>query len=132
MRFPFVAAAVAAVLLTLGTSPLGAALASAQEAVGRRVFSDTLVVSEPFVEDELPLPAILHIRRPRAGDKPSALATTVDAEIKKRLIPALELPVGGTWDRLAPEGASQRTGFDNMEIALKYQVLRDEAHEAVA
>ena len=34
---------------------------SAQEIVGKRQFSDQLVVSEPFVEDELEFPSILHI-----------------------------------------------------------------------
>jgi hypothetical protein len=83
------AAPLALVLLVLGPFQLGA-----QEQIGRRVFADTLVISEPFVEDELSLPAILHIRRPSAGVEPRTLATTVDAELKKRLTPDLELSVG--------------------------------------
>ncbi|MBI3637047.1 MAG: hypothetical protein HY216_12690 [Candidatus Rokubacteria bacterium] len=114
-------------LVALGSSPL-----AAQEQIGRRVFSDTLVISEPFVEDELSLPSILHIRRPRAGDQPRTLATVVDAEIKKRLTPNLELSVAGTWDRLAPDRGAQRTAFDNLDIGLKYQFFRSDAHEAVA
>jgi hypothetical protein len=127
MKFTLAAAPLTLALVVLGSFPV-----CAQEQIGRRVFSDTLVIPEPFVEDELAFPAILHVWRPRSGDEPRALATTVDAEIKKRLTSNLELSVSGAWNRLAPEGGSQRTGFDNMEIGLKYQLLRNEAHEAIA
>src|SRR6266851_1212079 len=55
---------VAVVLIVLGTTvqPLGA-----QESVGRRVFSDQLVISEPFVEDEVSVPSILHLKRGRSA-----------------------------------------------------------------
>lgn len=104
----------------------------AQETVGRRLFSDQLVISEPFVEDELTLPSLLHIRRPRTAGEPDAPTTQIGAELKKRLTPDLEVSVSGGLTHLHPDGASSLTGFDNLEVGLKYQLLRDPAGEAVA
>ena len=51
-----------------------ASTASAQEVVGKRMFSDTLVISEPFVEDEVS-PSFLRLLRPRTGDTPRGWVT---------------------------------------------------------
>lgn len=111
---------------------LGATLACAQEVVGKRLFSDQLVLSEPFVEDELSLPSILHIRRPATAGEPGALTTQIRAELKKRLTPNLEASVSGGLTHFSPDGNPSLTGFDNLEVGLKYQFVRDPTHEAVA
>ena len=101
-------------------------IAGAQEVVGKRLFSDTLVISEPFVEDELSLPSLLHIRRPSR-----ALATEIGVEMKKRITADFELSIAGGVTHLdAARGAV--TGLDNLEVGLKYQFLRDVEREAVA
>ena len=105
---------------------------SAQEIVGKRQFSDQLVVSEPFVEDELEFPSILHILRPRRGDAPRAQETQIGAELKKRLTPDFEISLAGGFTDLSPDGKPTVTGFDNLEVGLKYQFLRDPSREAVA
>src|SRR5690349_1919412 len=105
----------------------------AQEAVGRRLFADQLVISEPFVEDELTMPSIVHIRRPAtAGEAPRALATQFGGEIKKRLTPNLEGSVSGGLTLLDRAEGSSLAGFDNLSLGLKYQFLRSPAREAVA
>jgi hypothetical protein len=126
MRVPVAAGSLVVLLIT------GASLASAQEVVGRRVFSDQIVISEPFVEDELSLPSLLHIRRPVIGGQRHAVATSVDAALKKRLTPDLEASVGGGFTFLDRDGASSIAGLDNPDIGLKYQLLRSPAREAVA
>jgi hypothetical protein len=106
---------------------------AAQEVIGRRLFADQLVISEPFVEDELSLPSILHIRRPATDrEAPRALATQFGGELKKRLTPNLEGSVSGGLTLLTRAGSSSLAGFDNLEIGLKYQFLRNPAREAVA
>src|SRR5438309_199840 len=111
---------------------VSAHVAGAQEVVGRRTFSDHVVVPEPFVEDELTLPSLLHIRRPRTGGERGALTTQIGAELKKRLTPDLEVSVNGGLSHTSSAGDSSVTGFDNLEIGLKYQFIRDPIHEVVA
>ncbi len=108
-------------------------IVAAQDAIGRRLFSDQLVISEPFVEDELTLPSILHIRRPATDrEAPRALATQFEGELKKRLTPNLEGSVSGGLTLLDRAGTSSLAGFDNLSLGLKYQFLRSPAREAVA
>ena len=111
---------------------LAAALAPAEEGVGKRFFSDQLVLSEPFVEDEVSLPTILHIRRATIAGQPGAVATQIGAELKKRLTRNLEASLAGGLTHLNRDENGSVTGFDNLELGLKYQFLRDAAHEAVA
>jgi hypothetical protein len=47
----------------------------AQEVVGRRLFADQLVIPEPFVEDELSFPSILHIRQTQTESASGGLVT---------------------------------------------------------
>jgi len=115
------------ILITVEAKP-----GSAQEVVGKRQFSDQLVISEPFVEDELAFPSILHILRPRHGDEPRARATQIGAELKKRLTPDFEVSLAGGLTELSRDGKPPVTGFDNLEVGLKYQFLRDPSREAVA
>src|SRR6059036_3718769 len=105
---------------------------SAEEVVGRRQFSDQLVIPEPFVEDELAFPSILHIVRPRRGDEARTRTTQLGAELKKRLTADLEVSLGASFSELHPDGQSTTTGFGNLEVGLKYQFLRDPSREAVA
>jgi hypothetical protein len=105
--------------------------ASGEEVVGRRVFSDQLVISEPFVEDELSLPSIFHIRRPGLAGHSRTRSTDIEAEVKKRLTTNLELSAAGGVTLLDRDGASSVTGLQNLVLGLKYQVIRSEATETV-
>jgi hypothetical protein len=107
-------------------APLGA-----QETVGKRLFPDQLVIAEPFVEDEISLPSILYMKRGRADGQRSARLVTIGGEIKKRITSDLELSLGGGLTHM-DDGERSVTGFDNLDIGLKYQFLRSAAHEAVA
>jgi hypothetical protein len=99
----------------IGTPPAVVPV-SAQELVGRRFFSDNLVISEPFVEDELSFPSILHIRRPGTAREPGTLVTQIGAEIKKRLTPTLELSVSGGLSHLNTVGVRAFLRLDLDEI----------------
>jgi hypothetical protein len=115
----------------LGILAVSAGPGAAQETVGKRFFSDTLVISEPFVEDELSLPSVLHIRRPGSETQPRTRVTEINGELKKRLTPTLELSVAGGFTYLQPDGAPSLTHFDNLDLGLKYQYFTSEAHETV-
>jgi hypothetical protein len=106
--------------------------AMAQEVVGRRLFSDQLVLSEPFVEDELSFPSVLHVRTPLLTERRHALATAIGAEIKKRITSNFETSINGGLTVFDQDDAASLAGFNNLELGFKYQFLRDPVHELVA
>jgi len=103
----------------------------AQEIVGKRLFSDQLVTPEPFVEDEISLPTILYVKRGRVDGQRAAHLVNIGGEIKKRITENLEISLGGGVTHVDDE-ERRVTGFDNLDVGLKYQFLRSAAHEAVA
>jgi len=118
-----------ATIAALALSP--AAPLGAEEIVGKRLFPDQLVIAEPFVEDEISLPSILYMKRGRADGQSSARFVTIGGEMKKRITEDFELSLGGGLTHL-DDGERTLTGFDNLEVGLKYQFLRSPTHEAVA
>src|SRR5438094_7957113 len=56
---------------------------------------------------------------------------TVGAELKKRLTADFELSLGGSLLERSPDGKPTTTGFGNLEVGLKYQVVRDPSREAL-
>lgn len=119
-----------ALLLLLAAAPGSAP--SAQEVVGRRLFSDQLVISEPFVEDEVSLPSVLFMRRGRTDGQRPARLTKIEGEVKKRITRDFELSLSGGLTQLDEGRGQSTTGFENLDVRVKYQVLRSELHEAVA
>ncbi len=116
----------AAVFVAAGTEP-----AWAHGLAGKRFFPATLVVDDPFVADELSLPTVFHSKLPGTGDTLPRKETDVSGELAKRLTPDLGLSLGGTWKAIDPAGGKSVTGFDNLELSLKYQFFKSEAHETV-
>jgi hypothetical protein len=107
--------------------------AQAEElSVGKRAFAVTLTVEDPLVDDELLLPAILHIKRPGTRQDPPTRETELSGELFKALTPNLGLALAGSLTHLDPDGAPTLTGFDNLEVRLKYVLYTSAAHEANA
>ena len=116
----------------IGLSLLGVVTqASAHGLVGGRFLPATLATDDPFVADELSFPTIFHIKNPGSGDAPATKQTDFSAEFSKRLSPDLGLSLRGTWRVLAPEGGPTVSGFDNMEVSLKYQIFKSAVHETL-
>jgi len=103
----------------------------AQESVGKRFFPDQLVIAESFVEDELSLPSILSVKRGRSAGERSTRLTDFGGEIKKRITADFELSVGGGL-ALLEEKRGTRTGFENLNVGMKYEFFRNIPHEVVA
>ena len=120
-----------AALLALTAVVLAAPAAEGHGLIGKRFFPATLGVDDPFVADELSLPTVSHIKMPGDGDSPSFRETDVSAEFSKRLTPDLGFSLGGTWKVLDPEGGKTLTGFDNMEVSLKYVFFKSPEHETL-
>ncbi len=125
-------AAFICVLLVLAGSAVSA---EAHGMIGERFLPATLATDDPFVADELSLPTIFHIKTPASGDSAATKFTSLSGEFSKRLSPNLGLSLGGAWDVLAPQGRPDDdntkvlTGFENMEVNLKYVYFKNAAHE---
>jgi hypothetical protein len=108
-----------------------AADASAHGLIGKRFFPATLAVDDPFVADELSLPTILHLKLRGTEDSPPTRTTDISAEFSKRLSPDLGVTLGATFRLLDPDDGTSVTGFDNLEVSVKYVVFKSAAHEAL-
>ena len=107
------------------------AAASAHGLIGQRFLPATLTIDDPFVADELSLPTVSRFRTPASGDKPAQWETNTSAEFSKRLTPDLGLSLGGTWTAISPDDEKSVTGFDNLEVALKYVFFKNAQHETL-
>src|SRR6267143_1188885 len=99
--------------------------------IGKRFLPATLATDDPFVADELALPTVSSIKVPGSGDGNRTWETDVSAEFSKRLSPDLGLSLLGTWKALNPDQGPSLTGFDNLEVTLKYVFFKDPEHETL-
>jgi len=99
--------------------------------VGKREFAVTRAVEDPLVADELLLPAIRHIKQPATRREPPARQTHISGELLKTLTPNVGLALAGSLIHRDPDGAPTVTGFDNLEVRLKYAFVASRAHEAI-
>ncbi len=118
-------------LLALGLIIGGAGHAAAHGLIGQRFFPATLANDDPFVADELSLPTVSSIKMPGSGDGNRTWETDVMAEFSKRLSPDLGLSLAGTWKALNRDRGPSLTGFDNMEVTLKYVFFKSAEHETL-
>ncbi len=96
---------------------------------GARFFPATLSTDDPFVADELSLPTVSTIRTLEDG---GTRQTDISVDIAKRIIPQLGIEIGETLTALNPHEGRAANGFGNLELAGKYQFLKNDAHEAIA
>jgi hypothetical protein len=108
-----------------------ASTASAHGLIGKRFFPATLTIDDPFVADELSLPTVLHIKQRGSEEGPPARVTDLSAEFSKRLAPDFGVSVGSTFRLLDPTEGKSITGFDNVEVAIKYVFFKSPEHETL-
>ena len=104
--------------------PLGSAYAHC--IVGNRFFPATLNVDDPCVADELSFPTISSFS---TGDQPAARQLNISGELSKRITDDFGISVGSTWSRISEPGAPVAYGFQNLETAFQYQVVKNAEHE---
>jgi hypothetical protein len=121
-----------AVLLLLPTLALSfPAVATAHGLAGQRFFPATLAVDDPFVADELSFLTVSHIKLRGTEESPPTRETDFGAEFSKRLTPNFGVSLAGTLKVLNPDEGHTVSGFDNLEVALKYVFLKSDPHEAI-
>jgi hypothetical protein len=116
-------------LLALVTTfvPLGSAFAHC--VVGNRFFPATLAIDDPCIADELSLPTISAYK---IGDVSAANELDISGEFSKRITNDFGVSVGTTWTRLKMPAAPTAYGFQNVETAFQYQLLKNADHEFAA
>ena len=95
---------------------------------GARFFPATLSTDDPFVADELSLPTVSTIRTPDDG---GTRETDISVEIAKRITPEFGIEIGESLTVLNPHEEHSVNGFGNLELAGKYQLVKNAAHETI-
>ena len=112
MRWPALRAALLALVSVLPLSVYGQGFA------GKRFFPATLAVVDPFFIDELDL---LLSHRPDANTDGARVDTSQAAlTYTKRMTKRLSLSLAGGYSRLDPAQGSQRNGFNNTTVGVKF------------
>jgi len=91
---------------------------------GQRFFPATIATDDPFVSDELSAPTVSTIRNSGAG---GSQETDISVDVSKRITPRFGLGFGETWQHLS----NAPSGFGNLDLNAKYQLLVNEPHEAL-
>ena len=118
-------------LLVVALIVFTATTAQAHGLIGKRFFPATLAIDDPFVADELSLPTISHIKLRGDEESPPTRETAISGEFSKRLSRDFGFSLSGTYKILDPDEGSQKTGFDNMEVGIKYVFFKSEPHETL-
>jgi hypothetical protein len=111
--------------LSLATVPA----VQAHGLIGKRFFPATLATDDPFVADELSLPTISYLKLRGSEDAPPTKQIDLSGELSKRLSPDLGISLGGTFTMLDPDEGSSVSGFDNLELSVKYVFFKNAPHE---
>lgn len=98
--------------------------------VGDRFFPATIATDDPFVADELSLPTVSH---QKTSANPSVTETDIDGEFAKRITSDIGFSFGMGWTHLDQVGPPHNpSGWQNIELGLQWQFLKNAPHEAVA
>src|SRR4051795_10372429 len=103
-------------------------LAAAHGFAGARFFPATLATDDPFVADELSLPTVSTIRTPDGGGTGES---DISVEIAKRITPQFGIEIGESFTLLNPHEEHSLSGFGNLELGGKYQLVNNAAHETI-
>jgi hypothetical protein len=119
-------------LLFVAAASTGVPLAaSAHGFVGQRFFPATIATDDPFVADELSLPTLSSVRNNAGDDGPASRQTSAAIDFSKRLTPNLGLSFGAAHRRFSFGGPAAVSGWDNVELGLKYQLYRNDGSESL-
>src|SRR3984893_4773565 len=107
------------------------ALASSSDAfahcfVGARFFPATLATDDPCVADEMSLPTVSWSK---TADMPPAAEWDISTELSKRITENFGVSIGQNWTQIQQPDGTLTSGFQNLETAFQYQVVKDRSQE---
>src|SRR5215475_11427064 len=94
--------------------------------VGARFFPATLAIDDPCVADEMSLPTVSWSK---TADMPPASEWDISGELSKRITDNFGVSIGDTWTQIRQPDGSVAAGFQDLETAFQYQLLKDSSHE---
>jgi len=94
--------------------------------VGARFLPATLITDDPCVADEMSLPTISWSQ---TADNPPAQEIDIGVDFSKRITEDFGIDVSSTWTQIRQPGGPTQAGFQNLETAFQYQLLKDSPHE---
>ncbi len=98
---------------------------------GDRFFPPTIQTDDPFATDELSLPTVSVFNNPVGDGEPKTRETDISGEFTKEIFPKFALGISDTYISLKPKGGPSISGFDNLSLSAKYQLLEIPAHEFI-
>jgi hypothetical protein len=127
MTRTILAAAAAAGLFAL----FGDQTAHAHAFAGPRVFPVTLTIDDPGVADEASLPTFSYQRLPNDPDTGHGYQYNIAGEFNKRITEHLGVGITGGYTVRTQQQGKTQTGFQNINVTLKYQAWVNAPHEAI-
>jgi hypothetical protein len=94
--------------------------------VGGRFLPATLNTDDPCVADEMSVPTVSMFK---TGDDPSAKEVDLSFDFSKRITENFGITMSRTWSSIRPPGMPSMSGWQNLQTAFQYQVLKDPTHE---
>src|SRR4051812_36022555 len=93
---------------------------------GVRFFPATLSTDDPFVADELSLPSVSTFK-----ESDGSRRTDISVDFAKIIFPRFGIGVAETYTFLRSSDGDSISGFQNLELGSKYEVLVSPEHEAI-
>jgi hypothetical protein len=116
-------------MLTFGSVvPITTQSVRAHGIAGNRFFPGTLTFDDPAVSDEAIVPNLSYWNHPDGGGE--VTDNRINYAFTRLLTPTVGIVIDNSW--VARNwGVAQHAGFDVTNIGLKWQVFRDNTHEAL-
>jgi hypothetical protein len=105
--------------------------AHAHAIAGVRVFPVTLTIDDPGVADEASIPTFSVQRQAADGGPGPTYQYNFGAEFDKRITENLGVGINGGYTVQNTENDKTRTGFQDINVTLKYQTWVNAPHEAI-
>ncbi len=122
------AAACSGALAVAGAILLASQAAQAHGIAGNRLFPGTLTFDDPAVADEAIVPNFSYWNHPDGGG--NVTDNRINYAFSRLLTPTVGVVVDNSW--IARNwGVTQRFGFDVINVGLKWEVYRNNSHEAL-
>src|SRR6201994_255054 len=109
--------------------PAAAPHAYAHGYAGDHLFVSTLLIDDPFMEDEASLPTFSYLPQPGSDPVPNQYA--VNFEFDKRITETFGFAINDGYTWLTRPGDKTANGWNNLVVTLKDQVYVNAPHEFV-
>ncbi len=116
-------------LLTCILVIAGISTANAHGFAGKRFFPTTIIVDDPFMNDELSF-VYTHIKDSALGADPAKVSQLI-TDYSKTITKHFGFSVGGALIDNNPQSGNTQVGFDNIDIGVKDQFFTSDTHEAI-